>query len=196
MTPRRALVAVCLVAVLACSCSNSPSSGGTSDGGGADDHAAPSDSASTCGADAGLCETGGVDGSVDSADGSDSGLTDVADAPPDRGMASTDGSDAGPTDIADATPDRGADGVGCDACVTQSCGSQLSTCLGAPACVEALQCVATTCQSGAALNLTCVQGCTEGGATVQQQLFALIDCIVSACSSVCFGSLGDLTDGG
>ena len=52
--------------------------------------------------------------------------------------------------------------VDCVSCVGQSCGSQLLTCVISTTCRTALQCVVTTCLSGGAPDLTCVETCTNG----------------------------------
>ncbi len=170
MVPKGTLVAAGFAGLLACS--SSPVGAGASDAAGGEDHANGSDSAPSCGAVGSSCDDSGVDGSLDSSIGSDSG----------------------PPGISDGAADRVSDASGCDACFAQNCGSQLSTCLGAPGCVDALQCVVMTC--GTPPNLACISGCSDAGVTEEQQVLELLDCATTACGTVCTGALGTLVDGG
>jgi len=104
-------------------------------------------------------------------------------------------------DVLEAAADTamGMDGgplVNCGTCVAQSCGNQLLTCITAPGCTAALQCVATTCVTGGVPNLSCVTGCTMGNTTTESQLLSVFGCVIGTCGTQCTGLLGGLGGGG
>lgn len=80
----------------------------------------------------------------------------------------------------------------CGACLVNSCGTQLLTCITAPACTTALQCVATSCLTGGMPDLGCLGNCTKGNATTEMQLLSVIGCVIGTCGTNCAGVLGGL----
>jgi hypothetical protein len=103
--------------------------------------------------------------------------------------------------IIDAAPEAmsGFDGgpiVNCGACIAQSCGQPLLTCLTATACRTALQCVLQMCLTGGMPSLQCLGGCTGSDPTTQQQVLTVIGCIIGTCGSQCTGALSGLGGGG
>jgi hypothetical protein len=103
-----------------------------------------------------------------------------SDAPPDRGGGFQ-------------LPDSGI--IACGACVVQSCGPDLVTCLTSTDCRAALQCIATTCLSGGTPDPTCIAGCSTDPAALGEAITGLT-CIVTSCGSQCTSVLSGLTGGG
>jgi hypothetical protein len=113
-----------------------------------------------------------------------------------------DGLADGPASAMDAAPEAmGFDGgilVNCGSCLVQSCGNDVLTCVTSQGCITALQCVATGCLTGGTPNFGCIQGCTNGNSTTEQQLLTLVGCVIGNCGMSCAGALGGLggTGGG
>ena len=137
-------------------------------------------------------------------------ITVIEEAPGDGGSdgalveASVDASDAG--DGGESARDAeeqeaaGFDGgplVNCATCVGESCGQQLITCVTDTNCLNALQCVATTCiGSGGLPDPTCIETCTNGDSTALGDLIGAFTCILTSCGSSCTSVLGGLGGGG
>jgi hypothetical protein len=87
----------------------------------------------------------------------------------------------------------------CIMCLTQTCGTTLLTCVTSSGCIAALQCAATTCLTGGTPDLGCIEGCTNGDATTQQQLLSVIACVIGncpTCTSVLTSLGGGIGGGG
>jgi hypothetical protein len=127
-----------------------------------------------------------VTGDVQIDTSSQDAFPDVREAMPDVQEAAADtsmGMDGGPL-------------VNCGTCVAQNCGNQLLTCVTAPGCTAALQCVATMCVTGGVPDLSCVTGCTMGNNTTESQLLSVFGCVIGTCGTQCTGLLGGLGGGG
>ena len=123
----------------------------------------------------------------------------AADAASVDASSATDGASTGPTD---ASVDRGgltlpdSAVVACGACVAQSCGQELLTCVASAGCRAVLQCVATTCVSGGLPDPSCLAGCSSDSAAAQSDAVASLVCIVTSCGSECTSVIAGLAGGG
>jgi hypothetical protein len=107
------------------------------------------------------------------------------------------------SDVADARPDRGtgipglpdSGIVACGACVVESCGQDLITCITSTDCRAALQCIATTCLASGTPDPSCIAGCSTDPAALGQAITGLT-CIITSCGSECTSVIAGLTGGG
>jgi hypothetical protein len=127
---------------------------------------------------------------------SDATVDAPVEAGPDGGDAAADALDApvdSPADAVDAAPDvaMGPDGgpiLDCLTCLEQTCGTQILTCLTSTTCRTALQC-SGACLTGGTPNIPCIENCTMGNATTEEQLLGLFGCIAGSCPN-CLSALG------
>jgi hypothetical protein len=126
-------------------------------------------------ADAGT--SGTVDGSVD-VDGSADG----------DGAILGDGAALGDAKVDSGLPPI----VNCGACIAQSCGSQLFTCLADPACRATFQCVVTKCLAGGAggPDPQCLFTCSGSDPQGAVQVLRVFTCIINKCGADCQSVLG------
>lgn len=139
-----------------------------------------------------VVEEGARDASVDGRD---------VEASSDAQDARVDGESDALADVIDAMPDvsMGFDGgplLNCGSCLVQNCSNQLITCVTSTGCTMALQCVTGMCLQGGTPNFQCIQGCTGGNATTQQQLLGVLGCVIGNCGMQCTGALAGLGGGG
>jgi hypothetical protein len=104
------------------------------------------------------------------------------------------GSDA-PADVVapvDAKADAPPSPIDCLKCVQASCGTKIATCIQDVDCRAVMQCAATKCLSGGALDPKCLSQCANGNLAGLAQAFSAFQCVTSKCGDSCLPLLGGL----
>jgi predicted small lipoprotein YifL len=129
--------------------------------------------------------------------GDDAGATVDANVVDAASLADATAVDAAPPPV-DAAPEASL--INCGACVAQSCGTQIVTCLTNTSCRSTLQCFATACLAGGtgsgSIPGACLLQCADGGTSTIVQLLPILTCITQSCGSSCGSALGGLGGSG